>query len=256
MEPSMIGRRLRAVRTQRGWSRETLAHHSGVSWSAIAQIESGRRKDVRLHSLSALAEALGVSADYLMQGMATKPTLEHQWLPYASELEFSEAGASFLSEGIERSQALIVVTNKKNTNLLHDALGGFASAVQFINSSDWLSAPQETLASFRSLIGEKIQEGFGWIRILGEPIWAGRERDEIKAWVRFESFLNIAFASAPATILCPYNTQALPAEIIRAAEETHPEIVTDEESSVSPPYRDPEDFLFSFNPSHLNAIPS
>ena len=58
---------LRAARARAGWSRETLAHHSGVSWSAIAQIESGRRRDVRLSSLSALADALGVSVDELFR---------------------------------------------------------------------------------------------------------------------------------------------------------------------------------------------
>ena len=59
MPASRIGESLKAARERLGWSREALAYHSGVSWSAIAQIESGRRKDVRLSSLSALAEALG-----------------------------------------------------------------------------------------------------------------------------------------------------------------------------------------------------
>ena len=61
---SKIGDSLKAARTRLGWTRETLAHHSGISWSAISQIESGRRRDVRLGTLSALAEALGVSVDY------------------------------------------------------------------------------------------------------------------------------------------------------------------------------------------------
>ena len=71
---------LKAARGRLGWSRETLAHHSGVSWSAIAQIQSGRRKDVRLRSLSALAKALGVSVDYRIgAATATAPQLlEHR----------------------------------------------------------------------------------------------------------------------------------------------------------------------------------
>jgi DNA-binding XRE family transcriptional regulator len=63
-EPS-IAAALRRTREQRGWSREELALHSGVSYGAIAQIESGRRVDVRLKSLVALADALGVSLDEL-----------------------------------------------------------------------------------------------------------------------------------------------------------------------------------------------
>jgi DNA-binding Xre family transcriptional regulator len=63
-EPS-IAAALRRMREQRGWTREDLALQSGVSAAAIAQIETGRRSDVRLRSLVALAEALGVSLDEL-----------------------------------------------------------------------------------------------------------------------------------------------------------------------------------------------
>jgi transcriptional regulator with XRE-family HTH domain len=63
---------LRAARERRGWSREVLAVQSGVSWSAIAQMESGRRKDVRLSTLTALSDALGVTVDYLA-GRGGKP---------------------------------------------------------------------------------------------------------------------------------------------------------------------------------------
>ena len=37
---SRIGHSLRAARARAGFTREALAYHSGVSWSAIAQIES------------------------------------------------------------------------------------------------------------------------------------------------------------------------------------------------------------------------
>src|SRR5438034_4762369 len=89
---SRIGHSLRAARARAGWTREALAYHSGVSWSAIAQIESGRRKDVRLSSLSALAEALGVSVDHLIGTTATiaPPMLGHRLLTYGSDDEFLE----------------------------------------------------------------------------------------------------------------------------------------------------------------------
>jgi DNA-binding Xre family transcriptional regulator len=63
-EPS-IASTLRRIREERAWSREDLALQSGVSAAAIAQLETGRRVDVRLRSLVALADALGVSLDEL-----------------------------------------------------------------------------------------------------------------------------------------------------------------------------------------------
>ena len=78
MTSSRIGETLRAARVRLGWSREALAYHAGMSWTAIAQIESGRRQDVRLSSLTALATALSVSVDYLIgAGPISPPLLEH-----------------------------------------------------------------------------------------------------------------------------------------------------------------------------------
>ena len=51
-----------------GWTREALAFHSGLSWSAIAQVESGRRTNLRPSTLAALSRPLGVSIDYLVDG--------------------------------------------------------------------------------------------------------------------------------------------------------------------------------------------
>src|SRR5687767_1053271 len=102
VNPSRIAATLRAARGRLGWSRETLAHHSGVSWSGIAQIESGRRKDVRLSTLSALANALDVSIDYLIgSAKITAPQLlEHRLLTYGSDDEYLASAIPFFNEGI------------------------------------------------------------------------------------------------------------------------------------------------------------
>ena len=110
-EPTGIGTRLRAARERLGWSREALAVHSELSWSAIAQVESGRRRNLRPRTLSALAGALGVSIDYLVNGAPSSPAmLEHRVLVYETDQEFVETVGPFLSEGIERSEALLAVT--------------------------------------------------------------------------------------------------------------------------------------------------
>ena len=122
---SRLGNSLRTGRARLGWSREALAYHSGVSWSAIAQIESGRRSDVRLSSLSALAGALGVSVDYLI-GTATtlSPRLfEHRVLTYGSDHEYLEGAIPFLAEGVEQAHCLLAVAAAGKTELLREALG-------------------------------------------------------------------------------------------------------------------------------------
>src|SRR5579862_2143438 len=105
MASSQIGRSLRSARERAGWSREALAYHSGLSWAAITQIESGRRQEVRASSLLALAGALLVSVDYLVGGEATvfPRLLKHEGLIYGSDDEYMSATVPFIAEGIERS---------------------------------------------------------------------------------------------------------------------------------------------------------
>src|SRR5260221_8092100 len=192
---SRIGETVKAALERIGWSRETLAYHSGVSWSAIAQIESGRRRDVRLSSLSALANALDVSVDYLIgTSAAIKPQLlEHRALVYESEEEFLAAAVPFLNEGIERSHGVLAVTTQAQIRVLRDALMDNAPDVEFVDSMDWYSSPTEALNRYREFVNQKFEKEAAWIRIVGEPVWAGRSDTEISAWTRYESMLNLSF---------------------------------------------------------------
>jgi transcriptional regulator with XRE-family HTH domain len=242
---SRIRETLKAARTRAGWSREALAYHSGVSWSAITQIESGRRKDVRLSSLSALAYALDVSVDYLI-GAATAiapQLLEHRALAYESDEEFLEAAVPFINEGIERSHGLLAVTSQAQIALLRDALEDRSKHVEFVDSLEWYRSPREALDRYREFVRFKFDSGVAWIRIVGEPVWAGRSAAEIAAWTRYESMLNLSFASSPATIVCPYDVRSLPEEIVDDAHRTHPEVVRGSSINASSSYQDAERFL-------------
>src|SRR3954449_6263658 len=142
-----IGTSLRAARERLGWSREALAYHSGVSWAAIAQIETGRRTDVRLSSLSALARALGLSIDHLVghPSRPVAPTLEHQALVYHSDTEFLSAVTPFLSAAIERSEPALLVASPPNLELVHRRLGRDSNRVEYTDASHWYSSPVEAL---------------------------------------------------------------------------------------------------------------
>jgi transcriptional regulator with XRE-family HTH domain len=242
---SRIGQNLKAARARAGWSREALAYHSGVSWSAISQIESGRRKDVRLSSLSALAYALDLSVDYLIgSSTAIAPRLlEHRALAYESDEEFLEAAVPFINEGNDRAHGLLAVTNQAQITLLREALEDRAKHVEFVDSLDWYSSPNDALDRYRVFVKQKFDEGMAWIRIVGEPVWAGRSEAEIAAWTRYESMLNLSLASAPATIVCPYDARALPEEVVADARTTHPEMTRGSHASANTAYQDAEHFL-------------
>ena len=242
---SPIGVSLRAARVRLGWSRETLAHHSGVSWSAIAQIESGRRKDVRLSSLSALADALGVSVDYLIgSATATAPRLlEHRLLTYGSDEEYLAAATPFFAEGMERSDSLLAVTTEEQIDLLRDSLGDRAD-VEFADSADWYRSPRTAMDGYRTFVNEKLEGGAAWIRIVAEIAPESRSEAEIPAWTRYESYVNLAFASSPTSFICTYDDRSWPADVIADARRTHPELADGgNAATMNRDYRGPEDFL-------------
>ncbi len=66
-----VGARIRQVRIDRGWTQDQLASEVGVSRSAVAQWETDRAGQVR-GNLSRIADALGVSVEYLLHGDATR----------------------------------------------------------------------------------------------------------------------------------------------------------------------------------------
>jgi transcriptional regulator with XRE-family HTH domain len=244
---SPLGSSLRSAREHAGWSRETLAHRSGLSCAAIAQIESGRRRDVRLASLVALAGALGVSVDRLAGGTATvgSKLLEHRVLIYDSDAEYLASTLPFLLEGIARDDCLLVVTNDRQIRLLRDALGDDAVRVELHDSAEWYRSPTGALRSYRSFVKERVESGARWIRIIGEPVWAGRSQAEVAEWTRYESILNLVLASWPVTLICPYDARSSSESILEGARHTHPEVARANDVSVSAAYREPEDFLLA-----------
>ena len=153
----------------------------------------------------------------------------------------------FLTEGIAHSEAALVVTGSRHIKLLRDTLGADAVGVEFRKSDEWYSSPTAALDRYRSFVERRFQSGARWIRIVGEPVWNGRTEAEIVAWHRYESMVNLSFASSPVTVVCPYDSRYVPEQIVADACHTHPEILECGDARSSPTYRQPEEFLL--NPS-------
>lgn len=243
-EDNGIGRRLRAARLRRGWSREALAFRSGVSWSAIAQVEAGRRRNLRPSTLSALAGALRVTIDYVVSGRASAPPmLEHHALLYANDAEFLATAVPFLTDSIERSEPALVVSTGANIELLRDQLGRLARQVEFADRASWYREPVPALNGYRSFLDAQIEAGAPWIRIIGEPVWDGLSDSGRRLWARYESLLNMSWSTAPATVLCPYDTRAVDRGIVNQARLTHSHTIQRGRVASSPVYADPSEFV-------------
>jgi transcriptional regulator with XRE-family HTH domain len=238
-----LGARVRAARVRRGWTRETLAFHSALSWSAIAQVESGRRTNVRPGTLAALSRSLGVSIDYLVDGSPSHPViLDHSLFAYSSDDQFRATTGPFLAQGIERSEGILAATTGANIELLRQHLGRDARKVKFVEVSDFYRSPIAAIDAIRDFSDAKLAGGAPWVRVLGEPIWAARSDAEVRLWTRYESLFNLVFSAYPLTAICPYDERSVAPEIVTEAHLTHPQTVGDHGISESPDYTDPGRF--------------
>jgi hypothetical protein len=212
-------------------------------------VESGRRRNLRPSTLSALAGALGVTVDYLIGGgPASTAMLDHRALLYGAEEELVNTAGPFLEQGVERSEAVLALTTKENIELLRAELGPAARRVEFVESAVWLTTPASVLDSFKSFSSDKLKAGAPWVRILGEPIWVGRSDEEVRLWTRFESLFNLVLADWPMTAICPYDERSVQPDIVRQARLTHPHTIERESPAGGADYPGPSGFILG--PGH------
>jgi transcriptional regulator with XRE-family HTH domain len=246
MNEAGIGQRVRAARTRQNLSREELAVRSGLSWSAIAQIETGRRTNLRPSTLVSLAQVLDVTLDYLAGQAGAITLLEHRVLVYGSDEELMVAGGSFLSEALERDEPALVVMRKQATKFLKKAVGAPARKLTFASNAEWYSAPAAALTAYRRFAEDALDQGAHWVSVLAElPIWTGRSDADIRLWTQYEALVNLAFGDLPVTIVCAYDSRALPPELLERAYATHCEFLRADGIEQNQHYVDPAEFILA-----------
>ena len=149
-------------------------------------------------------------------------TFDHDAMFYANDEEFTDTIAPFLREGIANGEAAAVATTRRNIEILRTALGNVATEVEFIVDTESYVRPAWTIAQWKDVLRRSTARGHESIRIVGEVVFG--TPDEYATWTRYESAVNIAFAAAPAWIICPYDLRALPESVIADAARTHPTI--------------------------------
>ena len=60
-----VGRRIRALRTERGWTQTMLADHAELAREHLSELENGN-KEIGLRTLDRIATALGLSLGQLL----------------------------------------------------------------------------------------------------------------------------------------------------------------------------------------------
>ena len=168
--------------------------------------------------------------------------LVHRALLYASPREFLAGVLPFIDEGLHRGEPVLAVTSERNSSLLREQLGVAADDVRFVDHVRWYDAPGRTLAACHRYMREHIT-GHDRVRVVGEPVWAGRDALETAEWTRYDALVNVAFAETPTSMLCPYDSRTVPARVVADARRTHPWLDGGRNES----YLDPAAFFAAFD---------
>jgi anti-sigma regulatory factor (Ser/Thr protein kinase) len=157
-----------------------------------------------------------------MGSVAAPDTFHHEALFYSGDEEFVDRCREFVEEGLERDEPVLVMVGRRKLELLRGALGDRAAAVQFTDMEDVGRNPARIIPAWARFVAESGGNG-GGLRGIGEPIWADRRPDELEECQLHESLINLAFAGADSfRLVCPYDTSALPDDVIAEARHSHP----------------------------------
>ena len=147
----------------------------------------------------------------------------HPALFYSDSAEYLAGTVPFILGGLEADEPVAVAVPRPNLELLRAELGSTAARVQMADMGEVGRNPGRILAEVLHATADAHPRRY--VRIIGEPIWAGRSELEYPACLQHEALINLAFRDRPATILCPYDAAGLDAAVLADAAQTHPELI-------------------------------
>jgi anti-sigma regulatory factor (Ser/Thr protein kinase) len=162
---------------------------------------------------------------------------------YGSDDEFLAMALPFISGGLAKGEPVLAATTSANLELLNEALGEQADQVDYAETAYFGRRPPQRVAAFHEYwLRHAAASAHGQVRILAEPVWAGRSRREVSEWRRMESGLNAVLAPANIWMICPYDTRVVDPAIAADALRTHPAAVSGQDVVPCDAYTEPAAF--------------
>ena len=145
---------------------------------------------------------------------------QHEALIYEGLDGFLAGTVPFVTEGLERGEPMLVAVPGSRLDALRDVFRSDLDRVELVDMQEVGRNPAHLIPAWRDFLAAA--DAGQPVRGIGEPIWAGRSSSELAECQRHESLLNVAFAESGWRLLCPYDRQALPGDVIEEAERSHP----------------------------------
>jgi anti-sigma regulatory factor (Ser/Thr protein kinase) len=155
----------------------------------------------------------------------SRRSYQHEAFLYRGEAGFLDGIVPFVREGVAAGEPVLVAVIEERAAPLRDALGSDSADVQFVDMAELGHNPARIIPAWQRFLDRYGGAGRP-VRGVGEPVWAGRRPAELLEAQLHEGLLNVAVEpDVPMWLRCPYDTTALPPDVVEQAHRSHPLVV-------------------------------
>jgi anti-sigma regulatory factor (Ser/Thr protein kinase) len=168
-----------------------------------------------------------------MAAGAQMAPFRHEAVLYAGFDGFLDRIGRFVLDGITAGEPTLVMTNARKIAALRELLGGVEEDLVEYRDMEVAGAnPARIIPAWDDFATRLSAGGTRRLRGVGEPIWAGRSASELAECHWHEALINRALADVRGFwLVCPYDIEALTANVVDDAHHTHPLTSGGDESS-------------------------
>jgi anti-sigma regulatory factor (Ser/Thr protein kinase) len=148
--------------------------------------------------------------------------LSHRAYLYDDERDYLSCLAAFVQTGLRNAEPVFVAVPERRSALLRERLGAGSPLLRYGAMAQTGRNPARLIPELHAFVDEHAGQR---VRYVGEPIWPGRSDAELCEAARHEALLNLAFATAAVSIMCPYDVRSLAADVVGRVQRTHPEVM-------------------------------
>jgi anti-sigma regulatory factor (Ser/Thr protein kinase) len=150
--------------------------------------------------------------------------LDHRAYLYDDERDYLTCLCDFAQAGLRKAEPVFVAVPGRRAALLRERLGPESPLLRYGAMAETGRNPARLIPELCAFLEEHSGQR---VRYIGESVWPGRSDAELREAARHEALLNLAFAKASVSIMCPYDVRGLAAGVVGAVQRTHPAILRD-----------------------------
>jgi anti-sigma regulatory factor (Ser/Thr protein kinase) len=163
---------------------------------------------------------------------ATGGGFSHEAVLYRQPAEYRSAVHGFVSDGLTRSEPVLVALRAADAEGIRGSLGEHPE-LAFVDIDKLGRNPGRIIPAVWDFADRHAGRP---VRFVSEPVWPGRSAAEIRAAVVHEAMVNLAFAAASVSVLCPYDASRLAPKVTAGVGRTHRVLHTQDGALDSPEY--------------------